>query len=112
MNEYRVPIRRDVDDSANKREPDHIRGAKYANLLFGADYDKGDVVEMVYLDRVGHEFFERVENERSEVTDSALYRMFRHELSEGRAIVCVEDVGMLPDEFDPDPVRSPEATGQ
>ena len=110
MNSYVVPIKREVDGTANPADADHIRGAKYANLLFGTDYGEGDVVEMFYLDRTDDRFFQRVERDRPELADSALYRQFKHDLSAGRGIVSVaaEAINRIPSEFERDPERSPE----
>ena len=110
MNSYVVPIKREVDGTANPSDADHIRGVKYANLLFGTDYGEGDVVEMFYLDRVGDRFFQRAESDQPELIDSALYRQFKRDVSEGQGIVSLatEDISRIPSEFDRDPMRSPE----
>jgi hypothetical protein len=102
QNPYRLPIRREVGDGRDESDPDHIRGAKYANLLFGTDYGQGDVVEMVYLDRIGDGFFQRTERSRPAITDDPRYRHFKRDLSKGTAVVCVDDTGLLPPEFDAD----------
>lgn len=106
MNQYRVPILREVDSNVNESDPDHIRGVKNANLLLGTDYGKGDVVEVVFLDRVGDEFFQRVESE-PDIADDPLYRQFKRDLPRGEAVVCIDDTDLLPEEFDRDPVKSP-----
>lgn len=104
MNDFRVPILREVGDEADESDPDHIRGAKYANLLLGTDYGRGDVVEMFYIDRVRDRFFQRVESERPGLSDKPLYRQFKRGVSLSGPI-CVDDTDLLPDEFD---VISPE----
>lgn len=110
MNSYVVPIKREVDDAANPSDADHIRGAKYANLLFGTDYGEGDAVEMFYLDRVDDRFFRRVERKLPDPSNDPLYRQFKRDVSAGRGIVCVagDDIDLLPPEFYRDPMRSPE----
>ena len=112
QNPYRLPIQREVADEPDESDPDHIRGAKYANLLFGTDYDEGDVVEMVYLDRIGDGFFQRMERSRPALADDPRYRQFKRDLSAGRAAVCVKDTDLLPPEFDRDPEKSPEVAGR
>lgn len=102
QNPYRLPIRREVGDGRDESDPDHIRGVKYANLLFGTDYGEGDVVEMVYLDRIRDRFFRRMERSRPALTDDPLYRQFKRDVSEGEALVCVDDTGLLPPEFSAD----------
>ena len=109
QNPYRVPIQREVDDTRDESDPDHIRGARYANLLFGTDYGAGDAVEVVYLDRIGDGFFQRAERRQPELADSALYRHFKRDLSEGEAVVCVDNTDLLPPEFSRDPAKSPGA---
>lgn len=109
QNRYRVPIQREIGEVANESDPDHIRGAKYANLLFGTDYGRGDTVEMVYLDRIDDGFFQRVGRRQPALVDDALYRSFKRDLSAGRGVVSVDDTGLLPPEFSRDPMKSPEA---
>ena len=99
QNPYRLPIRREVGEDRDESDPDHIRGTKYANLLFGTDYGKGDIVEMIYLDRIGDGFFQRMERSRPALADDPLYRHFKRDVSEGEALVCVNDTGLLPPEF-------------
>ena len=110
MNSYVVPIKREVDGTANPSDADHIRGVKYANLLFGTDYGEGDAVEMFYLDRIDDRFFQRFESERPGLADGALYRQFKRDLSAGQGIVALAagDLNRLPSEFSRDPARSPE----
>lgn len=100
MNDFRVPIMREVDDIADSSDPDHIRGAKYANLLFGTDYGKGDVVDLLYVERVRPEFCTRIESERPALADDPLYIAFKR----NPGVICVgkdDNAGdLLPDEFE------------
>jgi hypothetical protein len=106
QNPYRVPIQREVGDDPDDSDPDHIRGAKYANLLFGTDYGQGDVVEVIYLDRVHPEFCARIERSRPAITDDPLYIVFKRDPD----VICVDDADLLPPEFDRDRAKSPEVT--
>ena len=112
MNSFRVPILREVDGSTSESDPDHIRGAKYANLLFGTDYGKGSVVEVVFLDTIRSPFFERFEAERPSATNSPLYRQFKQEVSMGEGVICVDNTNLLPPEFHRDPARAPQEAAE
>lgn len=98
-----VPIQREVDASADDSDPDHIRGAKYANLLLGTDYGKGDVVQVVYLERVHPDFFEGIDPSEFNEGEQALYTAFRRD----HGVVCVDDTDLLPEEFEPHDEQPP-----
>lgn len=94
--EVRVPILRQLTEY--NPDPDHVRGAKYANLLLDSSFEKGDVVRVVYLDRVDPAFFDRVEQERGlDAQHDPLYAEFKREPD----VICVADLDDLPAEFHP-----------
>lgn len=101
----RVPIMREVGTGADNGDPDHIRGAKIANLLFGTDYGEGDVVEVVYLESVRTAFFEEVERQRQGLADNPLYRAFRSDPT----VVCVNPSNrdLLPEGVEPHDQQPP-----
>jgi hypothetical protein len=92
----RVPIKRQLDEYSPA--PDHVRGAKYANLLLDEDIGKGDVVDAIPLDRVHPEFFERAEAELGlDPEVDPLYAEFKRDPD----IICLTDRDDLPEEFEP-----------
>lgn len=94
--EVRVPIMRQLNEY--DPDPDHVRGAKYANLLLGTAFEKGDVVCVVYLNRVEPSFFDQVEQERGlDAQHDPLYAEFKRDPD----VICVADIGDLPAEFHP-----------
>jgi len=79
-------------------DPDHVRGAKYANLFLDFDLGKGDVVHLVYLAGVDSAFFERIEAERDLDADrDPLYGEFKDEPE----LISVPTIDVLPEEFEP-----------
>jgi DNA polymerase elongation subunit (family B) len=75
-----------------------VRGAKYANLLLGTNFDRGSKPKRVYLDRVHADFFERFEAENPELADDLLYREFKRDPD----VICFEYTDQVPEEFEID----------
>jgi len=75
-----------------------VRGAKYANLLLGTNFDRGSKPKRVYLDRVHADFFERFEAENPEMGDDLLYREFKRDPD----VICFEYADQVPEEFEID----------
>jgi len=95
--DVRVPIMRQLHEY--DPDPDHVRGAKYANLLLGTDFEQGDVVRVVYLDHVEPAFFDQVEQEQGlDAQRDPLYAEFKRNPD----VICVADLGDLPAEFHPE----------
>ncbi|WP_049898304.1 DNA-directed DNA polymerase [Halococcus agarilyticus] len=76
-----------------------VRGAKYANLLLGTNFQRGSKPKRLYLDRVDGRFYQRLEAERPEITEHPLYDEFRRDVSEGKGVICFEYADQVPDEF-------------
>jgi DNA polymerase, archaea type len=74
-----------------------IRGAKYANLLLGTNFQRGSKPKLLYLDRVHPNFFDRIENERgSEIAEQPnLFGEFRR----NQDVICFEYADQIPAEF-------------
>jgi DNA polymerase I len=79
-----------------------VRGAKYANLLLGTNFQRGSKPKRLYLDRVDDRFFQRIESERPDISDEPLYRAFKRDISEGNGVICFEFADQIPEEFDID----------
>ncbi|WP_336326869.1 DNA polymerase domain-containing protein [Halovenus sp. HT40] len=76
-----------------------VRGAKYANLLLGTNFDRGSKPKRVYLDRVHADFFERIEEQEGiNVNDDPLYGEFKRDPD----VICFEYADQLPEEFEID----------
>ena len=76
-----------------------VRGAKYANLLLGTNFNRGSKPKRVYLDRVHADFFERIEEEEGiNVNDDPLYGEFKRNPD----VICFEYADQLPEEFEID----------
>src|SRR5699024_7806136 len=58
-----------------------VRGAKYANLLLGTNFQRGSKPKRLYLDRVDDRFFQRIESENPEMGEQPLYRAFKRDIS-------------------------------
>ena len=76
-----------------------VRGAKYANLLLGTNFQRGSKPKRLYLDRVDGRFYQRLETERPEVTEHPLYDEFRRDVSQGKGVICFEYADQVPEEF-------------
>jgi DNA polymerase I len=72
-----------------------VRGAKYANLLLGTNFNRGSKPKRVYLDRVHDDFFQRMDLEIAEA-DQDLYNEFKRE----QDVICFEFADQVPAEFE------------
>ncbi|MFB6178384.1 MAG: DNA-directed DNA polymerase [Halorientalis sp.] len=76
-----------------------VRGAKYANLLLGTNFQRGSKPKRLYLDRVHDDFFQRVEAELDlDPSEDVLYGEFKRE----QDVICFEYADQLPEEFEVD----------
>ena len=77
----------------------HVRGAKYANLLLGTNFDRGAKPKRLYLKKVHPAYFRRIEEERGdELRDISLYTEFKRDPD----VICFEYPDQLPEEFEVD----------
>ena len=74
-----------------------IRGAKYANLLLGTNFQRGSKPKLLYLERVRPQFFDRIEDERAETI--ADHRDLFNEFRRNQDVICFEYADQIPDEF-------------
>jgi DNA polymerase I len=79
-----------------------VRGAKYANLLLGTNFQRGSKPKRLYLDRVDDRFYQRIESENPDITEGSLYREFKRDISEDKGVICFEFADEVPEEFDID----------
>ncbi|MFB6362327.1 MAG: DNA-directed DNA polymerase [Halobacteriales archaeon] len=82
-----------------------VRGAKYANLLLGTNFQRGSKPKRLYLEKGGvhPRFYERVEAERGLDTQrDPLYREFRRKVDAGDGVICFEYADQVPDDFNVD----------
>lgn len=94
--EVRIPILRPLDDY--DADPDHVRGARYANLLWDAGFGQGDVVRVVHLEHVDPAYFDDAEQTRGMDPDKHdRYREFKRDPD----LVSVADLDDLPAAFTP-----------
>jgi DNA polymerase I len=76
-----------------------VRGAKYANLLLGTNFQSGSKPKRLYLDRVHADFFERIEDELGlDPAQDPLYGEFRRDPD----VICFEYADQIPEEFEID----------
>jgi DNA polymerase I len=77
-----------------------VRGAKYANLLLGTNFQRGSKPKRLYLDRVHPDFFDRIERERADTIEERpdLYEEFKR----NRDVICFEYADEIPAEFSVD----------
>ena len=77
----------------------HVRGAKYANLLLGTNFNRGSKPKRLYLRKVHPDYFNRVEAERGgSLTSNSLYQEFKKDPD----VICFEYEDQLPAEFEID----------
>ncbi|MFB6113024.1 MAG: DNA-directed DNA polymerase [Halodesulfurarchaeum sp.] len=76
----------------------HVRGAKYANLLLGTNFQRGSKPKRLYLRKVHPEFFRRIESEHPEIAEDPLYLEFKRDPD----VICYEYADQLPDSFEVD----------
>ncbi|KAA9396837.1 DNA polymerase elongation subunit [Haloarcula sp. CBA1130] len=76
-----------------------VRGAKYANLLLGTNFQSGSKPKRLYLDRVHSDFFQRIEDEEGlDPQRDPLYGEFRRDPD----VICFEYADQIPAEFEID----------
>ncbi len=80
-----------------------VRGAKYANLLFGTNFSSGSKPKRLYIEKVHPSFFRQVEEERDlDPSIDQLYGAFKREAESGEAVICFEFDDQVPDAFEVD----------
>lgn len=96
-------------------DPAHVRGARYANLFLGTNFQHGSKPKRLYLDGVDREFFEEhdafetgagVESPVSSNQDQTDKKNFRRETD----VICFEHDEEIPDTFNIDWDRMLEKT--
>ncbi|WP_423744883.1 DNA-directed DNA polymerase (plasmid) [Haladaptatus sp. SPP-AMP-3] len=76
-----------------------VRGAKYANLLLGTNFQRGSKPKRLYLKKVHPAYFETIEREKElDARPDTLYGEFKHE----QDVICFEYADQIPDEFEVD----------
>ncbi|MFC6797560.1 DNA polymerase domain-containing protein [Haladaptatus sp. GCM10026878] len=81
----------------------HVRGAKYANLLLGTNFQRGSKPKRLYLAKVHPAFFRRIETETGidpagMTADELLYGEFKRDPD----VICFEYADQVPEEFQVD----------
>ncbi|QLC34121.1 DNA polymerase elongation subunit [Halarchaeum sp. CBA1220] len=75
-----------------------VRGAKYANLLLGTNFQRGSKPKRLYLKKVHPEFFRELEADRPELQDDPLYIEFKRDPD----VICYEYADQIPAAFEVD----------
>ncbi|GAB7017952.1 DNA-directed DNA polymerase [Halostagnicola bangensis] len=76
-----------------------VRGAKYANLLLGTNFDRGSKPKRLYLDRVDPSFFRKLEEDNEfDARRDPLYGAFKRDPD----VICFEYDDQIPPEFEID----------
>ncbi|ELY78288.1 intein-containing DNA polymerase II [Natrinema pallidum] len=76
-----------------------VRGAKYANLLLGTNFQRGSKPKRLYLDRVDPSFFERLEAEEGfDARTDPRYGAFKRDPD----VICFEYEDQIPEAFEVD----------
>ena len=76
-----------------------VRGAKYANLLLGTNFQRGSKPKRLYLDRVDPSFFQRLEEDDGfDARTDPLYGAFKRDPD----VICFEYEDQIPDAFEVD----------
>jgi len=75
-----------------------VRGAKYANLLLGTNFQRGSKPKRLYLRKVHPNFFRELEAENPDLRDDPLYVEFKTD----HDVICYEYADQIPDEFEVD----------
>ncbi|NLV11216.1 hypothetical protein GOC74_14900 [Halomicrobium mukohataei] len=76
-----------------------VRGAKYANMLLGTNFQSGSKPKRLYLNRVHDDFFQRIEAEKGlDPSEDPLYGEFRRDPD----VICFEFADQIPEEFEVD----------
>ena len=73
-----------------------VRGAKYANLLLGTNFDRGSKPKRLYLEKVHPDFWRRMENEHGlDPQTDPLYGEFKRDPD----VICFDYADQIPEEF-------------
>ncbi|WP_353633462.1 DNA-directed DNA polymerase [Halobacterium sp. NMX12-1] len=75
-----------------------VRGAKYANLLLGTNFQRGSKPKRVYLRKVHPDFFRELEAENPDIRDDPLYVEFKTD----HDVICYEYADQIPESFEID----------
>ncbi|SHG53929.1 DNA polymerase domain-containing protein [Halobaculum gomorrense] len=76
-----------------------VRGAKYANLMLGTNFQRGSKPKRLYLEKVHPDFFRRMEDEEGfDPQRDPLYGEFKRDPD----VICFEYADEVPDEFEVD----------
>jgi DNA polymerase I/DNA polymerase-2 len=75
-----------------------VRGAKYANLLLGTNFQRGSKPKRVYLQKVHPDFFRELEAENPDLRDDPLYVEFKTD----HDVICYEYADQIPESFEID----------
>ena len=76
-----------------------VRGAKYANLLLGTNFQRGSKPKRLYLKKVHPEFWQEMESEGGfDPQTDPLYREFKRDPD----VICFEYAEEVPDSFEVD----------
>ena len=76
-----------------------VRGAQYANLMLGTNFDRGSKPKRLYLEDVHSSFFERMEDEEGlDPRRDPLYGEFKRDPD----VICFEYADQLPEAFEID----------
>ncbi|WP_049935516.1 DNA polymerase domain-containing protein [Haloplanus natans] len=76
-----------------------VRGAKYANLLLGTNFQRGSKPKRLYLKKVHPDFFRQLEEEgRFDPQTDPLYAEFKRDPD----VICFEYADQVPDAFEID----------
>ncbi|MCG1002559.1 MULTISPECIES: DNA-directed DNA polymerase [Halobacterium] len=75
-----------------------VRGAKYANLLLGTNFQRGSKPKRVYLQKVHPDFFRELEAENPDIRDDPLYVEFKTD----HDVICYEYADQIPESFEID----------
>jgi DNA polymerase I len=76
-----------------------VRGAQYANLMLGTNFDRGSKPKRLYLENVHPSFFRRMEDEKGlDPQRDPLYGEFKRDPD----VICFEYADQLPEEFEVD----------
>ena len=84
-----------------------VRGAKYANTLFGTNFGRGSKPKRLYLRERGVDpaFWRRMENEEGfdpngTSREDQLYREFKVDVENGDGVICFEYADQIPPEIE------------
>ena len=73
-----------------------VRGAKYANLVLGTNFQRGSKPKRLYLEKVHPNFFARIEDEEGlDPQHDPVYREFKSDPD----VICFEYEDQIPEEF-------------